>query len=414
MAVLLGRTTASTTADFASSDTTAAWDFTAVASGTLTVIFAQSKVANTGSSYKLGIYADSGSAPAARLGVGTVTIGTPTGTGVFGAIISPGVAIVSGTKYWLAIRSAGDAYNFQGDSGGNYFETNPTSQDFPNPYGVTAGPSVVNAIIWGEDSPQSGPGRRVFPFALKRFRRPGNVFLPFPLPDAGSVVAPTVFPQALTANATATATIAVNVAKRVTATATATATIQKTVAKALTATATATSSIQKTVLKLLSSSATATATIATLRSVTLTLTATATATATMTRTVLKTVSASATSTATMTRTVAKALTASATATATMTRTVLKLLTATATSTASLLAQKVKLVALTANATATATMSRVVLKTVSASATSTATIQKVVLKTLSATASATATLVATFVAGGGAVARLFRTLMGVGQ
>lgn len=162
MAVLLGRQSAGATGDFSAPSNTAAWNFTAVASGQLVNIFAQTKSANAASSgWRLGIYANSAGLPAARLGVASVTVGSPTGTGVFGAVISPSVTIVQGTVYWLAwyATDVDGQITFVGDSGGSYFEV---ASDFPNPFGSAAGPSAVNAILWGESLDTAPvPTRRV-------------------------------------------------------------------------------------------------------------------------------------------------------------------------------------------------------------------------------------------------------------
>lgn len=150
MGFLIGRPTVASNADFASSGSTAAWDIAAARSGLLERIYAQTKTTNTGTLYRLGLYADNGAAaPGARLCVADVTLGAPRGSGVFGAVISPGVPIVAGTTYWLATFSQGDDMNFLGDSGGHYFETSPAS-NFPDPYGATTPASSFNMAIWGE------------------------------------------------------------------------------------------------------------------------------------------------------------------------------------------------------------------------------------------------------------------------
>src|SRR6266545_4298718 len=108
MAVLLGRQTAGTTPDFESSAWTIAWDFVAVASGTLATIFAQTKVANSGfSSGSLGIYShDAGNnRPNALLASATAGAGF-NGTGVFsGDVSGAAVGITAGTTYWLAFTA---------------------------------------------------------------------------------------------------------------------------------------------------------------------------------------------------------------------------------------------------------------------------------------------------------------------
>lgn len=153
MAVLLGRTSAGSVADFASAGRTAAWPFVAAASGELTYIYAQTKVANTATGHRLGIYANSGGAPGARLGVASVTIGAPNGTGVFGAQLASPVTIVSGTTYHLASYAVGDNFDYQGttNTGAANRETGVLA-DFPDPFGSFTGPFDVEIIIWGEDA----------------------------------------------------------------------------------------------------------------------------------------------------------------------------------------------------------------------------------------------------------------------
>lgn len=211
-----------------------------------------------------------------------------------------------------------------------------------------------------------------------------------------AVATSTTVPQAMTATATATATIVRQAGKKMTATATATATIARQIGKTLSSSATATATMLKRVGKSLTANATASSTMLTPKRAVAALTANATATATMVRQVGKRVTGNATASATIVKQVGKTLVANATATA------------------SIAASRAYLLALTASATATATISRQVGKFVRADATASATITKQVGKALTATSSATSSLVATFVAGGGAVAQFFRTLMGVGK
>jgi hypothetical protein len=133
--------------------TTAAWDFVALSTGQLVIIKAQTKVANpTATAIRLGIYANSASAPAGLLGVASVdNLTVAQGTDVFQATLGTSVSIVSGTTYWLGMHASTENFDFQGDAGGNYKETT-TPQDFPDPFGAF-GTSTVNAIIWGEDIP---------------------------------------------------------------------------------------------------------------------------------------------------------------------------------------------------------------------------------------------------------------------
>lgn len=152
MTVLLGRTSAGTSSDF--NVQIAAWKFTAIASGTLATISAQTKVANAESTQvELAIYADDagGSRPGTRLATATTTTGV-TGTGVISVDVSAAaVSITSGTVYWLAWWGSSH-WDFQGDGSGSYIEPTSTQQTMPATWPTLNGSGSVNAIIWGESS----------------------------------------------------------------------------------------------------------------------------------------------------------------------------------------------------------------------------------------------------------------------
>jgi hypothetical protein len=155
MAVLLGRTSAGTTADFFGGGVgghTAAWKFTAIASGNVAVLKAQPKVANpTATLVKLGIYSDNGSGTAPNAQLAVAAADSPTaaqGVGPFSATLGAPVAVTSGTVYWLAWYGETEDLDFQGDSGGSYLEYNGSP---PSTWGTSTS-SSVNAIIWGEDA----------------------------------------------------------------------------------------------------------------------------------------------------------------------------------------------------------------------------------------------------------------------
>lgn len=196
----------------------------------------------------------------------------------------------------------------------------------------------------------------------------------------------TTFTQALTANATATASIVKQVNKNVTANGTVTVTIQKQINKLLTANATATATLQA------------------LKVILLTLTANATATASIRRQTNKNVRADATASATMQRQINKLLTANVSATASIQalKVVLLTLIANATATASIRKQVNKIVR--ADATSSASIRKTVQKTLLANATSTAIINKVIPLTLTAAATATASINAVYHAASAAVSR----------
>jgi hypothetical protein len=156
MTVLLGRTTAGTTADFFGSGTgshTAAWKFTAVASGNVAVLKAQPKVTNaTLTAVTLSIYSDdaANARPNAQLAIAAAdSLAAAQGVGPFSATLGASVAVTNGTVYWLAWYGETEDINFQGDSGGSYLEW-PASP--PATWGAGASSSTTNAIIWAEDA----------------------------------------------------------------------------------------------------------------------------------------------------------------------------------------------------------------------------------------------------------------------
>lgn len=157
MAVLLGRTSASTSTDFTTANRTAVWKFTAVLTGSLVVIKAQTKVANaTAGGIRLGIYDDTAGVPINLLAVANVdSLAAAQGTGVFQATLVTPVSIVSGTVYWLGwFVDATETMDFQGDTSGSYNES-PAATNFVNPWTTGGGGGVINAIVWGESADAS-------------------------------------------------------------------------------------------------------------------------------------------------------------------------------------------------------------------------------------------------------------------
>jgi len=152
--VLLGRTSAGTTADFDAAGFPAAWKVTAAATGTLTSIYGWTKVANAGlTSIELGIYADDagGTRPGTRLGNATTTNVEIKDGGAF-AVTGLSVSITSGTVYWLAWRGVGEQFDWQGDASGAYVE-NAVSAALANPWpSANNNAGSVNNIIWGTDT----------------------------------------------------------------------------------------------------------------------------------------------------------------------------------------------------------------------------------------------------------------------
>jgi hypothetical protein len=158
MAVLLGRQSAGTSADFNAASNPSGWKFTASASAPLAFIFAQTKVANAGiTSVELRCYDDSagGARPGALIGSGSTSVGV-TGTGIFSASISQLPSITSGTVYWLAWRGLGEQFDFQGSTAGSYVEN--VNGVWADPWQSTGNNSgTIDAILWGEDAGTPAP-----------------------------------------------------------------------------------------------------------------------------------------------------------------------------------------------------------------------------------------------------------------
>lgn len=155
MAVLLGRQSASTTVDFNAAGNNTAWKFTAVASGGLVRLWAQTQTANaTATAVSLSVWDDTagGARPGAQLGIANADVlASARGAGLWSATLATPVAITSGTAYWLAWGSSTEQWDFKGDTSGSYVEsdTNPIVTPWPSA-GNVAG--TINVIIWGESA----------------------------------------------------------------------------------------------------------------------------------------------------------------------------------------------------------------------------------------------------------------------
>ncbi|NQX00789.1 Ig-like domain repeat protein, partial [bacterium] len=90
--------------------------------------------------YRVALYADSASAPAARLATSTAAVTNPA-TGWISFTLSSAVAVVKNTNYWLAIWSDNAAAQIYADpTGGSVVDPtgSPTYGSWPNPAGTTA------------------------------------------------------------------------------------------------------------------------------------------------------------------------------------------------------------------------------------------------------------------------------------
>jgi hypothetical protein len=159
MAVLIGQTSAGTTATFMGQGEIEAYPFVAAASGDVATLHLVTKVANAGmSDLLLAIYSHDGglNRPNALLSYGTSTAASQPATEVQVTLAAP-VTVVSGTTYWLAILAEGGSQGFdwQGTNGSLAYGT--TGHSVP-PASWAHGSTFTDAIpeIWGEDDGGGG------------------------------------------------------------------------------------------------------------------------------------------------------------------------------------------------------------------------------------------------------------------
>jgi hypothetical protein len=149
MTVLIGQTSAGTTADFFGNGHTAAWRFQCGTAGDLRTLWAQLKLANAPmSAMSLGIYSDGagGTVPGNLLASAAVDdLNAARGTGLFSATLSSPLTLTQGTFYWLAIGATNDQIDLQGTSGSG----RESLSLFPSPWS-DGGAMVVVPVIYGD------------------------------------------------------------------------------------------------------------------------------------------------------------------------------------------------------------------------------------------------------------------------
>ena len=124
---LVGDTAVEGTSDSNPSDQAQAWPYTASASGTAGAISFYVDTGNTAPALRLGLYSDSNGSPGTLLDSGTVS--SPHSGAWNTATLSGGVAITSGTKYWLAaLGTGGGTFTFRDRAGGTGCTTLVSSQ----------------------------------------------------------------------------------------------------------------------------------------------------------------------------------------------------------------------------------------------------------------------------------------------
>lgn len=148
MGLLLGKTSAGTNADFFGSGNSAAWKFTAGASGNLKYLRVLLGVANPGlTAARIAIYTDAGTLPGTPLGIANVDdIAQARQAGEFQGTLASTVAIVAGTSYRLAVYGAGEQVDLVGDVGAG----NEGVGNMPNPWN-NLGAMADTPVIYGLD-----------------------------------------------------------------------------------------------------------------------------------------------------------------------------------------------------------------------------------------------------------------------
>ena len=154
MATLVGQTTATGGADFFGAGDLAASKYVASNSGTAATMSILLRAASSFTSMALAIYADNGSnAPGALLGQTSAI--TDTTAGVKTASLTAGVAITSGTTYWLACLALGGNLDFNDVPGGLY-QGRSSASSFTDPFGTIAWNDLSNGVPIQADSAAGG------------------------------------------------------------------------------------------------------------------------------------------------------------------------------------------------------------------------------------------------------------------
>lgn len=155
--ILLGPASGSrgTTGDFVVAGQIAGFKLVANAAGKLRHVYIHPKVANAAlSALEVRLYADSAGAPGAALTpVKTATAGPITAANPIRYDLgADAFDLVSGTTYWVAIRVAGEQFDWQGDAvAGAYVER--TTATLPDPFGGVAATGGNALTILGTDAP---------------------------------------------------------------------------------------------------------------------------------------------------------------------------------------------------------------------------------------------------------------------
>jgi hypothetical protein len=163
-AILIGQAARGTTADFVVAGQASAFKLVAGASGTLRHIYLHTKVANASlSTLEVRIYADLAGVPGGALApvktatYGAITSAIPGGTTSAGVVRydlgADAFALVSGTTYWIAIRVAGEQFDWQGDAVASAYRERPGAT-LPDPWNSTGDSVGGNHLtIFGTDAP---------------------------------------------------------------------------------------------------------------------------------------------------------------------------------------------------------------------------------------------------------------------
>lgn len=173
--VLLGRTTAGVVQDGINPATdAAAWQFTAIASGDVAVLYFDKQITDAGLTLiTLGIYSDDAvnTEPQALLGSADVTAGNVASTGIMVAYLPTPVTVTSGTVYWLGVTGQGTgSVQWRGSALPFMLQLFGAGGVLPDPW---SGGTSFNTLapIWGETYTPPPPEDGIYRYGRVRSSR---------------------------------------------------------------------------------------------------------------------------------------------------------------------------------------------------------------------------------------------------
>jgi beta-glucanase (GH16 family) len=150
VAILLGQDTAGVDGANSNADGTAfAQKLTALASGTVDRVWIKVGAGGLPTTISFAIYADGGTDPSTRLTAQVTATGFVAGQ--WNSFpLSPGLAVTSGTVYWIAWVGVGAGFNYTNFAATGGTERDKTGGTLPAPWGTGTGSNANIANVYGE------------------------------------------------------------------------------------------------------------------------------------------------------------------------------------------------------------------------------------------------------------------------